>query len=191
MDDIYKTPPLRRLVVKDKKLEEYSTRDLLIELFTKFPERQYDKQEKIVKALEKELGVVRTQGAISKGLKRLIGKQFIYKGKPMAIKKTLGRYRLLDEFDYLDDIAFQLIDKKVFTKKIVFYEQSLSLPRTFVFWVKDDQTTRKLVVDKLKMMLNDVALDMFYFEDKLIIMLNYKSPRFQEMSNRLMGFFDR
>ena len=38
---------------------------------------------------------------------------------------------------------------------------------------------------------NNKNYEIIYYEDKLIVMLNYKSPKFQEMSNRLMGFFDR
>ena len=166
------------------------TRKLLIKLFTAHPSRTYSTQEDICLAIQKEFGVTRKQSCISKRLADLSDSPFRVKGVQYVISKYDNKYQLLNVTDYRNSLRHKLKEATVFTKEIAYYEHGLKNPQTFVFWISNDAEKQNIACKSFKSMLEDIYLDIFLYQDKLVVMLNPNAPDFTKYSGVLQNFFE-
>lgn len=190
MDNQNNSTAYPHLLLDNNDLDKKSTKQLLIKLFTEYPKRKYPTQAAIANALNELYGISRNQEAISKGFTKLLGHPFNVKGTRYSICKLGGYYQLLNESTYIESLCYKLTDAGAFKRNIIYYEQELRLPQSFILWIKDDEKIRDTALNDLRNILDDACLDIFYYEDKLIILLNYKSPKFPRMSEFLKNFFN-
>ena len=173
-------------------------RKKLIKLFTTYPSRKYSTQKDIGLAMQKDIGLAmqkefgtcHSQSGISKRLQELSDRPFKVKGIQYVISKYNNEYQLLNVSDYRNSLRHKLKEAAVFTKEIVYYEHGLEHPQTFVFWVSNDTKKQNMALESFKSMLEDIYLDIFLYQDKLIIMLNPDSPSCGKYSDVLKNFFD-
>lgn len=166
-----------------------STRRLLIHLFTKYPTKTYTTQKEICNALQEEFGASRKQGSISKALSTLSDTPFKSKGVQYVISKYEGKYRLFNDSDYRNSLRHKLKEASVFSKEVAYFEHGLKFPQTFVFWLNDDRDKQSMAFECFKNMLDGTYLDIFIYQEKLIVMLNPEALNFSIYSDVLQNFF--
>ena len=189
MDNISSQPKPTYLLQKTIE-PNAKVRKKLIKLFTTYPSRKYSTQKDIILAMQKEFGTCHSQSSISKRLQELSDRPFKVKGIQYVISKYNNEYQLLNVSDYRNSLRHKLKEAAVFIKEIVYYEHGLEHPQTFVFWVSNDTKKQNMALESFKSMLEDIYLDIFLYQDKLIIMLNPDSPSCGKYSDVLKNFFE-
>lgn len=169
-------------------VKKYTVKKQIIWLFLQNKSKCYRELNNIVEALC-DKGVPHSQGSVSKGMKAVMQRPFEYNGKIYAITKTNRGYALLDQDHYPRNLRYTLETKCAFKCKRVFYEEGLNKPQMFVFWITEDPQVREETKALFEMVLNNGFLDIFYIEDKLIILLDCKSDRFFFNCDLLKKFF--
>lgn len=114
---------------RNKTYAEMNTTQLLLELFCSNRQEIYQTQNEIVRAIEVNFSVTRTQGAISKALKKIENVEIHYNGEVFIIQKIDDRYRLYTREAVLDEQMRKLAEAAVFkvytayfvTKKVIAY----------------------------------------------------------------------
>lgn len=170
-------------------IDTYETNKLLVLLFTDKPVKRYRSQKEICRDLKCRLGVIRTQGAVSKAFQKLLGRPFIVKNTEYVITKYDGEYLLLNTAEYTQNLRHEMICEGMFSKESVYYQYGIKNPQTFVFWLCEDEKIQSIVQSNFEKMLTGGYLDIFRYKDKLIIMLDPAYCKIQLFSDILRNFF--
>ena len=175
---------------KDEDISTCNVKKQIMILFVRNRSKHYKEQLDIQLALE-NMGLSHSQGTISKALKELKMFPFEYKGCVFAICLTPKGYTLLGQDDYPKSLRYLLIKDNLLCRDIVFYEHSLPTPQMFIFWVTDDPDKKEKVVDLFRRALSGAYIDIFYIENRLVILLDSEAERFTPLSKLLKNFFDK
>lgn len=174
----------------DDDISTYSVSKQIMLLFIQNRSKHYKEQLDIQAAL-KDMGFPHSQGAISKALKELKMFPFEYKGCVFAICLTPKGYALLDQDDYPKSLKYLLDKNHILCRDIVFYEYGLHTPQMFIFWITDEPEKKEMAIDLFRRALAGAYIDIFYIENRLVILLNSDSERFISLSKLLKNFFDK
>ena len=170
-------------------LSTYSTKRLIIKLFISHPARTYRNQESVAKALVSLWGISRSQGAISKCFKNLLGHSFRVNDSQYIITKYEGSYLLQNEASHSENLRYQMTKQELFERQFVYYEHGVKDPQTFVFWIADNEKKRKAAKKQFEQLLTNRYIDIFFIESKLVIMLDPESSDCPLLSDVLRNFF--
>ena len=99
---------------RNKVYAEMSTTQLVLELFCTNRQNIYQTQNEIVQAIKSNFSVTRTQGAISKALKKIENVEIHYNSKVFIIQKIEDSYRLYTRETVLDEQMRKLAEAAVF-----------------------------------------------------------------------------
>lgn len=174
----------------DDNLNAYTTQKLLILLFTEKPGKHYRSHKEICKELKNNLGINRTQGAVSKAFQAILDTPFKVRNTQYVIKKHEGNYLLLNMAKYTENLRHEMVSDGLFEKEMVYYEHGTKNPQTFVFWVCKDKEKTATVKSNFEKMLADGFIDIFNYQNKLVVMLDPKSEKQKLLSDVLKNFFD-
>ena len=177
------------IFAKNDDTDKYPTRIWLVKLFSDFPAQRYRSHEEIVNALDQHYGVKRSQSAISKHLSPMLGEAFKVKDRLYIVTKFQETYLVQDEASFSKNLRTQMIEDGMFEKQQVYYQEGPYPPQTFIFWICNNDNAKEKAMDNIKNMLQYQYLDIFYFENRLIILLNPKSSKFSLYSDVLKHFF--
>ena len=175
---------------KGDDISGYNVKKQIMLLFVQNRSKHYRGQRDIQAALE-NMGVPHSQGAISKALKELKMFPFEYQGCVVAICITPKGYALLDQDDYPKSLRYLFETEHILARDMVFYEHGLLMPQMFMFWVVDDPNKKDIAVKLFQRALAGAYIDIFYIENRLVILLDSESERFITLSKLLKNFFDK
>ena len=169
-------------------VSQYTSAKLIVKWFVENPGKKYKSQQEIAEAISKKFPAGRTQSAISKAFKSLLDCEFTYMSRTYAITKYDGHYVLVDGEQLAESLKRRMLEKKLFKKKVVFYERGLRQPQMFTFWIEDEKMDEaKAYFEKIVGL--DNCCDIFDYQDKLFIMLDPNSARFTVKVELLKNFF--
>jgi hypothetical protein len=175
---------------KGDNIQNYTVTEQIVQLFLRNRNKYFKSQDDILDAL-KELGIVHSQSAISKSLKDLKQFPFVYRNTIFAICSTPRGLCLLNQDDYLKSLLYVIQQEKLLEHEYSFCEHSLPTPQMFIFWINTDAKKQERALELFQRSLYDCLLDVFYVDNRLIILLNHNSPRFTEISNIMKNFFSK
>lgn len=175
---------------KGDNLEEYTVKEQIALLFLKNKSKYYKSQDDIRDALF-AMGASCSQSAVSKSIRTLEHFPFMYHNQVFAICDTPKGYCLLNQEDYPKSLRYTLQKKNLLAREVVFYEDGIPLPQMFIFWIDDDSKKRDEAITLFTKSLSGNYLDIFYFENRLVILLNKEGPRFTDCSKMLRNFFSK
>ena len=171
-------------------VNDLTTKQLLVKLFTERLHECYKNQEAIAAAVYANYGITRSQGAIAKGLSEIIDKPFSIKGVCYIVSKVDGCYRIQKKDDHSEEIRSKMVRGNFFKREYAYYEHDLKTPQTFAFWISDSAKARKDAKEAFEKILAGEYVNMFYFDDKLVIMLDHKSKKREVICDMLKNFFN-
>ena len=174
---------------KGDNLKEYTVKEQIALLFLKNKSKYYKSQDDIRAALL-ALGVSRSQSAVSKGIRNLEYFPFVYHTQVFAICNTPKGYCLLNQADYPKSLRYALEKKKLLQQDTVFFEE-LPLPQMFIFWIEDDEEKKEDAAALFRKCLHGNLLDLFYIENRLVILLKKNGPHFSNCSKMLRNIFTK
>lgn len=168
-------------------VDDLTTKQLLVKLFTEQQIKKCRTQSDIAEILRTTYNVDRKQSAISKNLRKLIDTPFVVKGITYVVSKYDGQYIVETKNEHSNSLRGRMVQRNLFKRKYVHFEKGTKNPQTFVFWIADSEEAHKEAKENFHTILSGEYVDMFYIEDKLIIMLESKS---NQLSDMLRNFFD-
>ena len=187
----HRTGAKYKLSIKnDADISTYNVKEQIMLLFVRNRSQHYRDQSEIQSAL-KSIGAPHPQGTISKNLKELRMFPFEYKGCVFAICQTPRGYTLLDQADYAKSLRYLLDKQHILERNMVFYEHSIPTPQMFIFWISDDPEKQETAIDLFQRALSGSYMDIFYIENRLVILLDFEAVRFTSLSKLLKNFFDK
>ena len=124
-------------------------------------------------------------------MKALLHSPFEYRNQIFAICSTPNGHCLLPQEDHTKSLRYTLNKKDILSKDLVFYEHGINLPQTFIFWINNDEEKKQEALDLFTRVLRGSYLDIFYIEHRLVILLDFDSIRFPELSKSLKNFFSK
>ncbi|MBR2937295.1 MAG: hypothetical protein IKB80_02205 [Oscillospiraceae bacterium] len=170
-------------------VDDLTTKQLLVKLFTEQPLEHYETQEEIAVAVYANYGVKRSQSAVAKGLGKIINKPFLFKGVCYIVSKTEGYYRIQKKDEHNEELREQMVRGNLFKREYAYYEHDMKAPQTFVFWIADSAKAHAEAKESFEKILAGEYVDIFYIDDKLVIMLDHKSQRRKVICDMLKNFF--
>ena len=174
---------------KGANIDEYPVKEKIALLFLKNRSKYYKSQEDIKDALAAS-GMPCSQSAVSKGMGFLAQFPFMYHNQVFAICDTPKGYCLLSQADYPKSLRYALQKKNLLERDAVFFEE-LPLPQMFIFWIVDSEKEKECAAELFIKCLHGNLLDLFYLENRLVILLDKNGPRFPECSKMLRNFFSK
>ena len=174
---------------KGNNMGEYTVKEQIALLFLKNRSKYYKSQDSIRDALL-AMGISHSQSAVSKGIRSLELIPFMYHTQVFAICNTPKGYCLLNQADYPKSLRYALEKKSLLERDTVFFEE-LPLPQMFIFWILDDKDNKKITAELFRKCLQANLLDLFYIDNRLIILLDKNGPHFPECSKMLRNFFSK
>ena len=168
---------------------KYSTKRWLIKLFSDYPSRTYRSHDDIKEALMAKYQIDRTQSAISKGLKDLLGHAFIVRNSQYIVTSFKGSYVIQNEAEFSRNLREKMNSEFLFARNSVYYQHNINCPQIFVFWINDSEPKKEQAKKYFEqLLLNDIS-DIFFIENRLIIMLDPDSSKCNLFSDVLKNFF--
>ena len=114
-------------------IKEYSVRQKIVYYLLKNPNTYYKHQEMLRIAM-KDAGIDISQGAVSKGLGKLLHKRQHSNQGDFLIEKSSEGYRLAYGENLRSTVMTDFVRRGCFSKKYVFHEL-VDKPMMFVFWI--------------------------------------------------------
>lgn len=173
----------------DDDITQYSTKRLLIKLFSDYPSYTYHSHDDIKKALMDKYQIIKTQSAISKGLSSFLGRAFIVRSCQYIVTKFKGSYVIQNEADFSRNLREKMTSEALFARDSVYYQHNISCPQTFVFWITNSEVAKKQAKIYFEQLLLNEVVDIFYLENRLVIMLDPDSSKCTLFSDVLKNFF--
>lgn len=188
-------PKMRKSVYKfvfnkSDNVQNYSVKQQIALLFLNNRSKYYKSQDAIIQGLKK-IGITRSQSAISKNISLLEHFPFMYHNQIFAICDTPKGYCLLDQADYPKSLRYVLQKKQLLEREFVFFQHGPTSPQMFIFWISNDDEKKELALELFKKCLFGCYQDLFYIDNRLVILLDFKSSRFSNCSSLLQNFFSK
>ena len=163
-------------ILKKKKIDEMNTKELVLELFKKNPNKVYKNQEEIAKAISDDFKKNRKQAAISKALSKIGGSVIKLNGSYVHIIKVEGGYKLYKKGDIKDEIIQQFADKKVFIDHNTFV-----ISKSIVAYTIQPKHHKYVEENMRKYFDEGSFFDIISHGEKMYFLLNAKEGLYQEI----------